>query len=570
MKKNIKKIAALLTAIVLTAGMLSACGDADSSGSNSADNGAYTAGKSEKQENINGGNKYSNKETEAAADAEQGDEQSNGAEVNEAEVIDGFFSDDIDLALTPSISSSITADGTYGLQTDGFYNSEEYKAYVENTFVSTAEEPLSTFSTDVDTASYTNIRRMINDGWEIDPDAVRTEEFINYFKYDYPQPENNDKLSITTELSDCPWNSGAKLMLVGLQAQQTEVKDIDSNIVFLIDVSGSMSDEDKLPLVQQAFGMLAENLDQEDRISIVTYAGTDSVVLEGENGGNTKKITDALNSLVASGSTAGAAGINTAYDIASKYFIEGGNNRVILATDGDLNVGLSSEEELTELITEKKESGIFLSVLGFGTGNYKDNRLEALADNGNGNYAYIDTLDEAERVLITEMNGTLFTVAKDTKVQVEFDPNAVTYYKLVGYENRLLDAEDFEDDTKDAGDVGAGQQVTALYEIITADSAQSGELLTVSVRYKEADEDESKLIDKAVSMDSYIEADKISSNMCLASGLAMFAKAIRSSYDQSETAFTAKDIMDYYAAHSLPEKYDEINELLKKYAESYE
>lgn len=469
-------------------------------------------------------------------------------------------------------------------------NTEEYNHYAENSFQSVAEHPLSTFSTDVDTASFTNVRRMIENRQDIFADAVRTEEFINYFKYDYPQPDNDDKIGITTELSDCPWNDESKLMLVGLQAKDIDVQDIDSNIVFLIDVSGSMGDANKLPLVAQAFAMLAENLGQNDRISIVTYAGRDTVELEGESGANYSKIAETLAGLTAGGSTAGAAGINTAYELAQKYFIEGGNNRVILATDGDLNVGLSSQEELTALIEEKRDMGIFLSVLGFGMGNYKDSRLEALADNGNGNYAYIDSIDEAERVLVTEMNGTMFTVAKDAKVQVEFNPANVSYYRLVGYENRLHDDRDFEDDTKDAGDVGAGQQVTALYEIIPTEAKAEEntrtlkyqddvaypepekteevdldrELLTVSVRYKEKDENDSKLVDKPVMLASYVSKDEMSDNMKLASAAAMFAKTLGNSEDK----FTMAEIREQ--AMGLELNAEELLKLISDYEADYE
>ena len=455
---------------------------------------------------------------------------------------------------------------TKGAAADGAYMAEEYSEYTDNDFKNVSDEPVSTFSTDVDTASFTRVRRMINDSMSIDGEAVRTEEFVNYFKYDYPQPQGDDKVAINTELSDCPWNSNARILRIGLQAKEAEVKDIDSNIVFLIDVSGSMLGEDRLGLVQKAFAMLAENLGQNDRVSIVTYAGDDAVVLQGTSGADKDKIIKALNSLEAGGSTAGAKGINTAYELAEKNFIEGGNNRVILATDGDLNVGISSVEELTDLITDKKESGIFLSVLGFGIGNYKDNRLEALADNGNGNYAYIDSLDEAERVLVTEMNGTMFTVAKDTKVQVEFSENCVKRYKLIGYENRMLQTEDFEDDTKDAGDIGSGQQVTALYELILNDAPEN-DMLKVSVRYKEADEDVSKLIEKEVKNDEYVELSKISDNMKGAVAAAMFAKAIRSeSKENNENEPLGKEeLFSYIDASPLPSAFSELSELIEKY-----
>lgn len=444
-------------------------------------------------------------------------------------------------------------------------NAEEYAKYTENGYKLVADYPLSTFSTDVDTASYANVRRMLLNGETVNPDAVRTEEFINYFNYDYPQPLGEDPVSITTELSDCPWNSESKLMLVGLKAEDIEVTERPPmNLVFLIDVSGSMMNQNKLPLVQQAFAMLAENLDKNDRISIVTYAGEEKVVLEGESGDNYTEITDALNSLEAGGSTAGEAGINRAYNIAEEYFIEGGNNRVILATDGDLNVGVSSAEELTALVEKKREGGVYLSVLGFGTGNLKDDRLEALADNGNGNYSYIDSLSEAEKVLVAEMSGTLYTVAKDVKIQVEFNPLNVAAYRLVGYENRLLEDEDFTDDKKDAGDMGAGHSVTALYEIIpvkgvlgssgssgielkyqksnssaeikdtkesSAEINQSGELqkelLTVKLRYKSPDENESREIQNAVRVDSYTE--EMPSNLAFAACAAEFAMYLKGS-----------------------------------------
>lgn len=547
MKENTKKITAMVLSLIMTIGMMTGCGSKDSSGS-------------KKGEMIVGDNREQNISN---------NEQQN---LDDADGLEWHYSEE-------AIS-------------DMDINTEEYNYYAENSYLSVAEHPLSTFSTDVDTASFTNIRRMIENNQNIDPNAVRTEEFINYFKYNYEYPDGDDKIAITTELSDCPWNADAKLMQIGLQAKDIDVQDIDSNIVFLIDVSGSMADENKLPLVVQAFAMLAENLGENDRISIVTYAGRDTIELEGESGANYETIASTLAGLTAGGSTAGAAGINTAYELAEKYFIKGGNNRVILATDGDLNVGLSSEEELKALIEEKRDKGVFLSVLGFGMGNYKDNRLEALADNGNGNYAYIDNVDEAERVLVTEMNGTMFTVAKDAKIQVEFNPTNVAYYKLVGYENRLLDDQDFEDDTKDAGDVGANQQVTALYELILNDSKADSddskrtlkyqddveypapekidekdldkELLTVSVRYKEKDENESKLIDKAVKLASYVNKEEMSENMKLACAATMFAKTL----GNSETKFTMNDIRNY--AKGLKLDAEELLKLIALYENNYQ
>lgn len=560
--KNTKRYIAVVTSVIMAVSMFTGCGEAQSD----------TAVTNE-QKNVgptNSPRKNSNKKN---------DEMTMG---DTAEADDNNFDN--------AIGAEENTYNFYNNYDEYEYNTEEYNHYAENGFKKVSENPLSTFSTDVDTASFTNVRRMIENGQQIYPDAVRTEEFINYFKYDYPQPEDGHKIGITTELSDCPWNKDAKLMQIGLQAKDVDVQDIDSNIVFLIDVSGSMADENKLPLVTNAFAMLAETLGENDRISIVTYAGRDTVELAGESGANYNKIAKTLAGLTAGGSTAGAAGINTAYELAQEYFIEGGNNRVILATDGDLNVGLSSEKELTELIEEKRDSGIYLSVLGFGMGNYKDNKLEALADHGNGNYAYIDSIDEAERVLVTEMNGTMFTVAKDAKVQVEFNPANVDSYRLVGYENRQLEDQDFEDDTKDAGDVGSGQQVTVLYEIITVDSNKDSdesrrtlkyqddvdypepekepaegdldkELLTVSVRYKEKDEDESKLTDKAVMLSSYDK--KMSDNMKLACAAVMFAKTLGNSEDK----FTVNEIRDY--AKGLNLDAEELLKMLNNYEDNY-
>ncbi len=426
-------------------------------------------------------------------------------------------------------------------------NDEEYNYISENGYTAVSSAPLSTFSADVDTASYTNVRRMIDDGMDVPPDAVRIEEFINYFDYDYTDPADGEPFAVHTELSDCPWNDETELLMVGINTKGFDAV-LDErpamNLVFLIDVSGSMYDDNKLPLVQKSFSMLTDNLTAADRVSIVTYAGSDEVVLEGADGNDRKKILRAINDLEAGGSTAGAAGINTAYDIAQKYFIDGGNNRVILATDGDLNVGLSSESELTRLIEEKRESGVFLSVLGFGTGNYKDNRLEALADYGNGNYSYIDSEKEAKKVLVDEMSGTLFTVAKDVKFQLEFNPANVKGYRLIGYENRVMAAEDFNDDTKDAGEIGAGHSVTVLYEIVPADSkmelgeselkyasdsegVMGDELLTVNIRYKEPEGSESKLLTYPVNKSLY--SDKMSADMNFASCVTEFGMLLRNS-----------------------------------------
>ena len=447
--------------------------------------------------------------------------------------------------------SESEAVGDYEIEQPEF-NTEEYNSIVENRFLSVTANPLSTFSADVDTASYTNVRRYIDDQQLPPADAVRIEELLNYFTYDYPEPDGDEPFSVTTEISACPWNADTKLMLIGLQAEKPDTEQLPpSNLVFLIDVSGSMNNPDKLPLVKEAFLLLTEQLGSEDRVSIVTYASNDSVVLEGAAGDDKQEIIDAINQLEAGGATAGSDGIKTAYKLAQEYFIEGGNNRVILATDGDLNVGVSSEGELTRLVEKKRESGVFLSVMGFGTGNIKDNKMEALADNGNGSYHYIDSQNEARRVLVEELGGTLFTVAKDVKLQVEFNPAVVKGYRLIGYENRVMNAEDFNDDTKDAGEIGAGHRVTALYEIVDVDSPMdiaapeltyqtsasdtgSDEYLQLKVRYKEPDGDTSKLLTYPVGQDSY--TDNPSDDFVFASAVAQYGMLLRdSAYSGSAT-----------------------------------
>lgn len=418
-------------------------------------------------------------------------------------------------------------------------NSEEYSEWEEKGYSSVMKEPVSTFSADVDTASYSNLRRLIREGYSIDElpeNAVRIEEMLNYFTYDYKEPEGSEPFGVTAKIGKCPWNEDAELVMLGLKTEDIDYEDAPaSNLVFLLDVSGSMYADDKLPLLQEAFCLLADNLTEKDRVSIVTYAGNDMIVLEGVSGDKTRTIKKALMGLEAGGGTHGSKGIETAYALAEDNFIKGGNNRVILATDGDLNIGLTSEEELEELITEKKESGIFLSVLGFGTGNIKDNKMETLADKGNGNYAYIDSLREANKVLVEEMSATLLTICKDVKLQVEFNPAVVSEYRLIGYENRALNKEDFDDDTKDAGEIGAGHSVTALYEVILKEplsglsdedindlkysdeyrkeqgkdslenSSTEKEWFTLSIRYKKPAEEESSLLTYPIGFESYME-----------------------------------------------------------------
>ena len=453
----------------------------------------------------------------------------------------------------PAYEQSADAEIAYEEGGEEYYNTEEYAQIVENGFINTADEPTSTFSIDVDTASYANVRRMIQDGnYENIPQAVRIEEMINYFNYDYPVPEDDSPFSVTTELSTCPWNPENQLMLIGLQADKIDLSTrAPMNLVFLIDVSGSMYGEDRLGLVQKAVNMLAENLNENDRVSIVTYAGYESVVLEGAAGNDTETIVNAINNLQASGSTAGEAGIKKAYQIAEKYFIQDGNNRVLLATDGDLNVGVSSAEELKTLVEKERDTGVHLSVLGFGYGNLKDEKLETLADNGNGNYSYIDSELEAKKVLVQEMGGTLYTVAKDVKLQLAFNPETVQSYRLIGYENRVLANEDFNNDKVDAGEIGAGHSVTALYEIVPAD-AEADNLLKLAMRYKAPDGEQS-LYKEFEILKSTSWSEQMQKNESFAAAVTEFGMLLRNSqyagtasYSQIQQLMNQSDMQDEY------------------------
>ena len=388
-------------------------------------------------------------------------------------------------------------------------NDEDYDSFAENPFEAPKNAPLSTFSIDVDNASYTNIRRFINNGQPVPKDAVRVEEMVNFFKYQYPQPKDAHPFSIHTEYSQSPWNSKHKLLRIGLQGKNIPTNHLPaSNLVFLIDVSGSMSDDNKLPLLVQSMKILINELRAVDKVSIVVYAGAAGLVLPPTSGADKQTITDALEKLNAGGSTAGGAGIQLAYQTAQENFIKGGNNRVILATDGDFNVGSNSNSDMEKLIAEKRKTGVFLTCLGYGMGNYKDSKMEILADKGNGNYAYIDNIQEANRFLGKEFKGALFAIAKDVKIQIEFNPKAVQAYRLIGYENRKLRPEDFTNDKIDAGELGSGHTVMALYEIIPvgvkSDFAETtptlkyskteaigtnanDELATIKFRYKKPD-----------------------------------------------------------------------------------
>jgi Ca-activated chloride channel homolog len=439
---------------------------------------------------------------------------------------------------------------------DNGYNREGYDKIDENGFKAVQEDPLSTFSIDVDAASYSNVRRILNQGMIPPAGAVRVEEMINYFQYGYDQPKDEHPFSVYTELADCPWKSEHKLLLVGLQGKKIDMKEIPaSNITFLIDVSGSMADEAKLPLVKAAMKLLADQIREQDRVSIVVYAGAAGLVLSPTS--DIVKIKQAIDQLEAGGSTAGGAGIQLAYKTAKEHFIKEGNNRVILCTDGDFNVGISSDDELVRMIEKERSSGIFLTVLGFGTGNYQDAKMQKLADRGNGTHAYIDQMNEAKKVFVSEFGGTMFTIAKDVKFQLEFNPAHVQGYRLIGYENRMLNKEDFNDDKKDAGEMGSGHTVSALYEIIPAgietdllkpidplryskkekqENKLNNELLTIKIRYKKPDQDQSKLMTLPVKNNS-IAYKNASGQFKLASAVASFGMILAESKFKGESDF---------------------------------
>jgi Ca-activated chloride channel homolog len=412
--------------------------------------------------------------------------------------------------------------GNNGSYNDALYvevNTESYSGMAENNYRKVSQEPLSTFSIDVDRASYSNVRRFINQGQLPPADAVRIEEMINYFDYEYDAPSGDDPVNIFTEITDSPFNEGNLILHVGVKAKSLEKKDLPpSNLVFLIDVSGSMNQSNKLPLLKSSLKMLVQELGDNDKVAIVVYAGAAGLVLESTSGSKKRDINAAIDRLNAGGSTAGGEGINLAYDVAMTQLIEQGNNRVILATDGDFNVGASSDVEMEKLIEDKRNQGIFLTVLGFGMGNYKDSKMEILADKGNGNYAYIDNITEANKTLVKEYASTLHTVAKDVKIQVEFNPANVAEYRLIGYENRMLESEDFNNDKKDAGEMGLGHVVTALYEIVPVGKTSkkidplkyvttekeipagilTNEIATLKLRYKEPSQLESRLITEVI------------------------------------------------------------------------
>lgn len=429
----------------------------------------------------------------------------------------------------------------------GYMNpsTEEYAKVDENDFKDVSASPVSTFSVDVDRASYSNVKRFIEGGSLPPVDAVRIEELVNYFTYNYPTPTGKDPFAITAEVGSCPWNKDHQLAVIGLQAEKIETENLPpSNIVFLLDVSGSMNEPNKLPLVKSSLTLLTQQMRAQDKVAIVVYAGAAGLVLPATS--DKKEIVNALDKLEAGGSTAGSEGIKLAYEVAAKNFATKGNNRVILCTDGDFNVGITNDNELERFIEKQRESGIYLTCLGFGMGNYKDSKMEILADKGNGNYAYINDLYEAKKSLVSEFGGTLFTVAKDVKIQVEFNPAKVKSYRLIGYENRMLNTEDFTNDKKDAGEMGAGHTVTAIYEIVPAGAASAssgnlkyqtsslspaaagGEILTLKSRYKQPSDSVSVEMVKAVN-ESRAGYESCSENFRWASSVAMFGMLLRNS-----------------------------------------
>ena len=465
------------------------------------------------------------------------------------------------------------------LTTEDVYSDPDYGKFIENEFIKTEDENVSTFSADVDTASYAYFRKLVNQGYSLKElislagQSVRTEEMLNYFSYDYAAPADGQLFGVNSYITSCPWNSAAVLLTLGLRADDA-VASAGNNLVFLIDVSGSMRSSDKLDLLKKAFTYLTEQLTEKDTVSIVTYSGNEAVVLTGCPGNKTEKILSAVRNLEASGSTNGQAGLEKAYSLAADYFIEGGNNRIIMASDGDLNVGISSAEELKRFVETKRDQGIYLSVLGFGTGNYRDANMEALADNGNGVYYYIDGEAEAEKIFGQDLLGTLYTVAEDVKLQITFDKTFVDSYRLVGYENRLLQKEDFEDDTKDAGEVGAGHTVTVCYELILTEAVESSisvtggeipeqEWMKLAVRHKNPGETQSQLNEYSIGSKQYVGATDDIKFMCAVIETAMLLHESEHLVDISlENIISSLDELDL----SDDIYKEEFRELLKKLA----
>lgn len=532
-----KKFLALICIISLTAS-LTACGTAEKT----ADVAAESNYEPDKSSSWDRPASTAGSKTKVAAEV-----MDDGSYTTNSATSDSFFFATEEAEYSADLACS-TSEYSYEYYEPDF-NTEEYSFIQENSFLKVATSPLSTFAADVDTGSYTNFRRMIQDGYSLENiplGAIRAEEMINYFDYDIKETKDNNRFAIAYETGICPWNEDNDLLMMTVKAKDVDLDYVGNNFVFLIDSSGSMRSEDKGELAIESFKLLAETLTEDDRVSIVTYSGSSRVVLDSCDGDNYRKICKALDSIEFGGGTNGSGGITAAYELADENFMKGGNNRVIIASDGDMNLGITSTGGLTELISEKKETGVFLTVLGYGTGNYSDTNMESLADCGNGNYHYIDCIEEAERVLVDQLKQTTVTVAKDVKLQVEFNPTQVSEYRLIGYENRTMAAEDFEDDTKDGGETGAGQTVTVLYELVRNDDSNSGsdlkyqtgreltdaalsdELLTLSIRYKEPDGQKSVEENFDV-LAPEKTSDDLSENLSFAAGIAELTMIINDS-----------------------------------------
>ena len=572
-KKNLRRGICIGLSMTILAGMLAGCGAASQRTSDGASAEYHDEMTSETNE------PEGDYEEAAEAVPKEGAGQDNEMYEDSTDAYDDLYDWNDEAASDEALQNSSKYSGS-----DEEYNAEEYEKEDENGFCIVKSQPLSTFSADVDTASYANVRRMIEDGYTldmIDPEAVRPEEFINYFSYNLNKPKKGEMFGVTTEVSTCPWNKEHELMFVGMATEPVDMsKAPDTNLVFLLDVSGSMDEPDKLPLLQQSFKELVSELGKNDTVSIVTYADGVETVLAGANGTQKEKIYRALDGLYAGGGTNGEDGIQKAYELVKANYIKGGNNRVILATDGDLNIGISDPDELEKFIAKKKESGIYLSVLGFGTGNIKDNNMERLADCGNGNYSYIDSLFEAKKVLVEEMGANLLTIAEDVKLQVEFNPEKVNSYRLIGYENRRLTDRDFYDDKKDAGEIGAGHQVIALYEIIPAGAAdeiklkyQDGEAhtdllyndeyATVAIRYKAPGKSESRQVSYVVDFGAFTKYP--SDDFVFASLVAEFALILSDSDYKGDADY--QYILDTYKTLDINDEYkDEFYYLVKQMA----
>jgi len=564
-----KRLVTLLLALTLTATSFTGCG-AKETATETSDNSVHTAASSATAGDT------------AAEYPEYVDEDASSYEpMVEAEAVESYKSNSNDRGNSSAkVETSADATLNYGVEEYWDYapGSETYANVIENGFKDARRNPLSTFGADVDTASYSNMRRMIEYGEDIDDlqySGIRVEELVNYFPYDYKR-SNKDIFSVDATVADCPWNRDNKLLILGITTKEIkETERPDSNIVFLVDISGSMSTKNKLPLLKDAMDLLVENLTENDTVSIVTYASGTGVALEGARGDDKRKIMRAFSDLEAGGATNGEGGIQLAYSLAEDYFIKDGNNRVIIASDGDFNVGASSRDDLYDLISEKKDSGIFLSVLGFGMGNYNDVTMETLADSGNGNYAYIDNLSEAKKVLVDEMSSTLYTVAKDTKFQIEFNPELVSEYRQIGYENRALKSEDFTDDTKDGGELGSGHQVTVMYELNLNDEyegktdlkyqkssakeiPEGSEWCTLSIAYKEPDKDKSEYLECPIGVTNYTTDptdDFIFAAAVAQAGMAMNNSEYLADFTSNEEA--VEDAIDNISELDLNDEYRE-------------